>query len=546
MILDLRSDGLPAELQFDLCIVGSGAAGLAIASEMPATVNVVVVESGGLEPEPQTQSLYEREITGLPHPGSIQGRFRIFGGSTTQWGGQALPLMDHDLNQRDWIPYTGWPLSAADLKPYYHRACRFLRLDSKNFDTELFPYLNARRPAFAEEDIWYHFSKWSPTPNTREEYLPFFRRAERMTLLLHANVCHIALADGLNRVEAVTIRSLDGKSAKVRARAFALCVGGIETARLLLANNRQQANGIGNARDLVGRFFQDHPSATIGYLTPTNMRRAQYALNVLHKRGLKYSVRCTATAGWQRRHRTLNVSMGTMFISGDDTLQAMKNVYGAIKRRQVGRRELVNFLRATRRPSRVLVPSWYYAVRGRSFAPAARIQINLTSEQEPNPESRIQLANRTDALGMPLASVGWKLTNLTWHTMKEYAALLVGEFRRIGLGQIELEPWLRDDSVDWAQYITDQNHHMGTTRMHDSPNEGVVASDCRVHGISNLFIGSSAVFPTSGHSNPTLTIIALCIRIADQLKAEVSHAAEPGTADETRGRIKLGQVGLAN
>jgi len=210
-----------------------------------------------------------------------------------------------------------------------------------------------------------------------------------------------------------------------------------------------------------------------------------------------------------------------MFLSEDTALQDLKDIYGAIRRRQVGRAEFKKFVRAARRPSSAFVPAWHFAIRGRSFVPGAGIQINLTSEQEPNPESRIRLASRTDAMGMPLASVCWKLTDLTRYTMKEYAELLVEEFRRADLGDIELEPWLREDSDDWAQNITDQNHHMGTARMHDSPSLGVVTADCRVHGISNLFIGSSAVFPTSGHSNPTLTIIALCMRMADRLKTEL-------------------------
>ena len=142
MIIDLETISGNLELVSDLCIVGSGAAGLAIATEMIQTrMSVVLVESGGREPEPPTQALYDVAISGLPHPGSTQGRFRILGGSTTRWGGQTLSLMPSDFEKREWVPHSGWPIAFEELRQYYERACRFLLLDHLNFDTDLFAYL---------------------------------------------------------------------------------------------------------------------------------------------------------------------------------------------------------------------------------------------------------------------------------------------------------------------------------------------------------------------------------------------------------------------
>ncbi len=522
MIVDLQTtDSLP-ELACDLCIVGSGAAGLAIASEMSGTpLKVIVVESGGLQLEPPTQALYDVDTSGLPHPGSTEGRFRVCGGSTTKWGGQSLPLMPHDFEKREWVPHSGWPISFEELTPYYARACRFLLVDGMNFDTDLFAHLRTRPPALDPQRVWYHFSKWSPKPSVRELYLPAIRRSDRCTLLLHANVTDIILEDGLNRVGAIEARSLEGKKATVRARTFVLGVGGIETARLLLSNHQQQPNGIGNQHDLVGRFFQDHPSAMIGWLKTPDPAGAQGLFNVFHKRGLKYSVRCTATPQWQSAQRTLNVSMGTTFVQDDSTLQDLKEAYSAMRGWHLSLAEMGKLLRAAGHPAATISPVWHFAVHGRSFAPGARMQIGLTSEQEPNPESRVLLSETTDALGMPRSNVRWKLTELTRYTIRQFAQLLCEQFRQAGIGEIAVDDWVRDDSPQWTDHITDQFHHMGTARMHDSPRQGVVDRDCRVHGVANLYIGSSAVFPTSGHSNPTLTIIALCMRLADRLKKEL-------------------------
>src|SRR5580658_4153471 len=189
MILDLREGAGPATLRCDICVVGAGAAGLTIATEMSnSPLEIVLLESGGMEFEAPTQALYDVDITGLPHPGSTQGRFRVCGGSTTMWGGQALPFMPLDFEPREWVPYSGWPISFDELLPFYQRACRFLLVDGMNFDTDLFSLLKTRPPDFDASQLWYHFSKWSPQPSVRERYLPALRQSRSCTLLLHANV----------------------------------------------------------------------------------------------------------------------------------------------------------------------------------------------------------------------------------------------------------------------------------------------------------------------------------------------------------------------
>jgi len=519
MIVDLSAAEGPTQFTFDLCVVGTGAAGLTIASEMlGAPLNVVLVESGGLDFELPTQALYDVDISGLPHPGSTLGRFRVCGGSTTKWGGQALPLMPWDFERREWVAHSDWPISFDEVRRYYPRACRFLSVDERNFDTDLFSYLGVQPPAFDAQRVWYHFSKWSPHPDLRQHYLAALRDSRHCTLLLHANVTSIVLEPDFGRVRQIEVQSLDGRKAAVRAKMFVLCVGGIESARLLLSSRKQRPNGIGNEFDLVGRFFQDHPSAMIGRLRSADPAGAQQRFNVFHKRGLKYSVRCTATPEWQRKRRTLNVSMGMTFEQDDATLQNLKDIYGALRQRRFGPDFARNFWRTALHPSAAVAPAYHFVVHRRSFSPGARMVIGFTSEQEPNPESRILLSENVDALGMPRANVRWKLTELTQHTIREFAGTLGEEFRRAGIGEIELQPWVFEDSSPWTTHITDQFHHIGTARMSDSPQTGVVDRNCQVHGVTNFYVGGSSVFPTSGHSNPTLTIIALCMRMADRLK----------------------------
>jgi choline dehydrogenase-like flavoprotein len=165
-----------------------------------------------------------------------------------------------------------------------------------------------------------------------------------------------------------------------------------------------------------------------------------------------------------------------------------------------------------------------YVFRGRGFTPNPAIAIAIVTEQEPNPSSRIHLGGERDALGMRKAVVHWQLTDLTLRTISVFAELWQRELARIDLGRLTLADWLVQGSSSWRDHVGDLNHHMGSTRMASSPERGVVDPSCRVHGIDNLWIASSSVFPTGGHSNPTLTILALAIRLSDELKRRLCRA----------------------
>lgn len=522
MIIDLQKINEESEFLCDVCIVGAGAAGFALLAELlKSDLNIVVVEAGGLEPEKETQSLYDVEISGLPYTGATEGRFRILGGSTTQWGGQALPLTAFDFEKRDWVAHSGWPFGFDELGSYYERAKQFLLVDNKDYSTELFEYLHAKAPAFDSDNFSYHFSKWSPTPNLRENYIASIKSAKNCKLFLHANVTNINLEKSLNRIQAVKVQSLTGQQAVIKAKNFVIATGGIETARLLLSNTDQISSGIGNENDLVGRFFQDHPCSAIGWVKTDNPAKFQKFFNTFHKNGLRYSVRCSASRQWQRQYQTLNMSMAISFIDESLVFQDLKDFYRGFRSLKINLPLLRQLKRILSRPGSMVSPILHYLLWNRSYLPNARFRVDVFSEQEPNPESRLLLSQRKDALGIPLTDVRWKLTDLTQYSIRKYALALQKEFSQAKIGDIILEPWIENTALSATEQIKDLYHHMGATRMHESPSQGVVNRDCRLHGVDNLFIASSSVFPTGGHSNPTLTLIALCIRLADKLKKDM-------------------------
>lgn len=524
MIVDLAESSLP-EQTCDVCVIGSGAAGTVLATELDGTpLKVIVCESGGLDHEPATQALYDADITGLPFPGTQDGRFRVYGGTTTRWGGQALPLLPSDFQQRDWVPFSGWPISYETVEPFYSRAAKFLLIDDLDYDQQLYPHLRRDRAQVNARRVWHHFSKWSPRPDLRARSTPQYRASANVTLLLHANLIDLTLRPAHDGVESATFRSLHGAAVTVRAKRFVLCVGGIETARVLLANRSQQPTGLGNGHDRVGRFFQDHPGARVGVLRPTNDVQFQRLFNVSQKNGLRYSSRLTATPALQRQRRMLSATAFVHFDLPDNSgMQRLKNAYRLIRRDRRPLAALSELLAAAARPGETIYPMYRFARSGEVYSPVSQYVLGIVSEQEPSPHSRVTLSStRVDALGVPLADVCWRPTDLTRYTLQTYAAILREELA--GIAKLELFDWLSDPGSAWQTHVDDQKHHIGTARMADSPTDGVVDRNLRVHGTDNLFIASSAVFPTGGHSNPTLTMLALTFRLADRLRTTAPGA----------------------
>ena len=519
MIADL-DEGFDAAEPYDLCVIGSGAAGTALASNFDGTGRrVIVCEAGGLDHEPPTQALYDADVTGLPFAGVHEGRFRVHGGSTTKWGGQALPLTPLDFEQRDWVPRSGWPISHAAVEPFYARAADFLLVDAMDYEDDLFRLLGRRRAGLDAAAVRQHFSKWSPAPDLRGRHTPRFRASANLTLLLHANLIELHLTPTRAAVDSATLRSLGGREVAVRAGAFALCVGGIETARILLANRSQKPSGIGNDNGLVGRFFQDHPAARVGALRPANPSRFQRLFNVSQKRGRRYSARLSATAATQTSLRTLNASAFVNFdVPADSGAARLKSAYVNLRRHRRFGAAAADLLAAAARPGESLYPLFRFAAFGEVYTPVTRYGLTVMCEQDPSPDSRVLLSAARDALGVPRAEVRWQIGDLVGHTLRAYATLLADEFRRAGVAEVDLDGWIADPSADWRGQVVDQNHHIGTARMGDSPQTGVVDRDLRVHGVDNLYVASSAVFPTGGHSNPTLTILALTFRLGDHLR----------------------------
>jgi choline dehydrogenase-like flavoprotein len=524
MIKDFHEFDDGACMKADVCIIGAGAAGITIAREFLGTnFTVLVLETGGLDNEAEIQKLNESEVVGLPHVGIEKGRVRAFGGSTIQWGGQNLRLGAFDFQKRSWVPNSGWPITLQDIEPYYNRAERVLQLGPNIRYQDLCARAGIEPLVFDSDKLYLECSLWSPSPNFGTTYRKELREARNISVILHANVTEIITSQAATIAERVEIRTLSGKKGTARARFYIICCGGVESARLLLASDRIEQRGVGNKNDLVGRYFQDHIHIWYDDIVTTNRKRLQNSCESFFVRGRKYaplivlSERIQAEKQLMRMHGTV-----IFWMEADSSVSAAKTLFRAVRGKTLPPRgELRHLLgNLLTDPAELFDITYRYYIQKRAGTPKrGRVYLAALCEMAPDPNSRISLSEVRDQLGMRRAKIDWRAGELERRTASEYVRTVAGELERLGIGTYDLkQAAFLDDEKGWVKKAGDNNHHMGTTRMHESDKLGVVDSNCQVHGIDNLYIGSSAVFPSSGSSYPTLTILALCIRVADRLK----------------------------
>jgi choline dehydrogenase-like flavoprotein len=522
----VRAGELPQdeELAADVCVIGAGAAGLAVAAELlPSSLSTLVVESGGLAHDAAGDELDEGEVVGQFN-GLVAGRARGLGGTTQLWPGQCMRLDPDDLRARPWIPESGWPLDWEELAAYYPRALEALDLPADVLDRDVFGLFRVERPAFDTHRLEPRFTAFSPAPDRGRALLPRLRSAPRLRVVLGATAVSLVPDEAGRRVARVELRTTAGNRLSVEARALVLCCGGIENARLLLVSGDAARGGLANPHGTVGSRFQDHAALRAGTIATSDPRRLQTVFGVFFRRRLRYHPKLVLSRALQERDAVLacGASIAFELPERSGVAAGMRIARQARARRWPQRLPTEARLVLRDLPAVASGAARRYA-RGWSPAfPPSRIELLLVCEQAPNAASRLTLAESVDRFGVPRPRVEWRLTELEQRTMQLSAEIVRDELSGAGLGSVELLPELAEPAA-WIANAFDTFHHTGSTRMAEDPHRGVVDSDCRVHGLANLFVAGSSVFPTSGFAHPTLTIVALAIRLADRLRKDLAR-----------------------
>jgi len=541
MIQDFRSASCPDALAADVCIIGAGPAGISLAMALAGSPwTVCLLEGGGTRAEAASQALYEGESVGPYAFDPSTSRLRALGGATQIWGGGCIPLAASEMAARDWVPGGGWPIGREELSPYYEHANRLCAIEPGAIEDGAYRFDGA--PSMPPASPLQPRTSRSSSIDF-STYREQLHKAAGVTALLHANLLRLQATPQANAVGSALIGSTDGRRGVVRARCFVLAAGGLENARLLLLSDDVARNGLGNDHDLVGRFFMDHPRCRLGTLRHPDIARAVHRYERAQGRAATPAFHhLCLTEDAQRAHRLLHARVRPFSIERDppEGLAAMRALRAALRRpperdeaaqvearlldaleHDVPQRQTIGegrpgplALRSVRHADDIVRAALRKLAR-RPVVDADRAELVGYFEQAPNRDSRVALADSRDALGLRRIRVDWRMSAQDEENIRR-ASRLIGDALAADLGaRFEPAGWLADPAAPLPLHGT--AHHMGTTRMSDSPATGVVDAQCRVHGIDNLYVAGSSVFPTGGWSFPTLTIIALALRIGDEL-----------------------------
>jgi choline dehydrogenase-like flavoprotein len=553
VIVDANSVGHGACLFADVCIVGGGAAGISLALSLSGQgLKILLIESGGRAEHKATQDLYAGEVVDDKlHSPPDKYRQRRIGGSTAIWGGRCVPFDEIDFERRDYIPLSGWPMSYSELLPFYPEANRLAEAGRFLYDAEdaLGPGAPPLFPGFDSELVRTNsLERFSCPTNFGTRYEKRLRLAPDVKVLLGANCTHIHLETGGRSVDELEVATLAGQRFRIAARAAVLATGGLETARLLLASRDVARAGIGNEHDVVGRYYQCHIAGNVGTLVvrgdPKDVRHG-YEIS---PEGVYCRRRLSVAPEQQRRLGLANICARLHFPRITDPSHRNGVLSGLFmarhlisdeyaKRLNDGKptaatyaKHLMNIVSDPLDTTNFLT-HWltHRTLADRKFPSVIlrnksnRFSLEMHGEQAPRADSRVTLTDSVDALGMKQLRVDWRYSPQDIESMRGTLDVIAQEFERTGAGQLTYNrDTLEEDLMRFGAY---GGHHIGTARMGNDVRTSVVNADCQVHSVRNLFVAGSAAFPTSSQANPTLTLIALSLRLGKHLSRRLAPKA---------------------
>ena len=540
MIVDARQIAPGGTVECDICVVGAGAAGIPVAHELSRQGgDVALVEGGGLRHAAAAQELYRGEVLDSERHGALdEYRQRRFGGTTTVWGGRCAPFDEIDFEARPYVPFSGWPISRQDLDPFYRRAHEYCQLGDYSYNARealpggppaLIPGFRAN--GVVDDRLW----RFSPPTDLGKSYREALAQSAHARVYLHANCLKLVAGPG-ETIERMEAGSAPGRTFTVKARRFVLAAGGLETARLLLAS------GVGN--ELVGRCYISHITGDAGEVALTP-RGGEVVWDYETGPDGVYCRRAMAiTAEKQRQEGLLNFHAVLSHPSpadpghGNGILSSMYLMKTMLARRippeysrALSGMRTVQHIGAHCGNIAAHVPelmafsgTWLrkrvFSARKLPSVPFRSRQnvytLHFDAEQAPNPESRVTLSEQRDAFGIPRLRVDWRPGELDVSSAARCCRMVGEALEESGVGRLRFDAERAAEAIGRNTGVG--SHHIGTTRMAASATRGVVDADCRVYGAGNLYIAGPAVFATSSFANPTLTIVALAIRLAEHLR----------------------------
>lgn len=515
---------------FDVCILGGGVAGIVLATELSKTnVKVVVLESGGEQFDMAKQALYSANLYPKSFPDPTYSRLRYLGGASNHWQNNTAPLDPIDFDVRSWIPNSGWPITFDEINSYYPLAADYCGTSKDGYGTEQWSQsLNQSDLVNNSSILETGISKFA-VPPTRffAKYGDALKKSKSATIIENANVVNVKYDKDSKAITEVYFESSPGKSHSIKAKKFIMCFGGIENARMLLEFNDKNNQALGNHHDNVGRYFMEHPVVRAANLFTTESEKfGLYQGTMLDQRYVSGYFKLSEKT--LRSKQTCNLRMPLINASnyalsdGISSFHEMKQSFSQSEIPDHFGSHLINMLGDLDMVIEAVSRKGFDTPMFDHADELGGFEMQLMVEQSPERDNRITLSEEKDSYGIRKINIEWVLSETDKKRMWKSLGITANELSRLGLGRLKLLKE-REDRI-WGDQLSFGNHHMGTTRMSDSSKHGVVDKNLKVFGTENFYISGCSVFPTGGHVPPTLTLVALSVRLAEHLTEELKNA----------------------
>lgn len=562
MLIDSQEINSNKQAYADICIIGSGPAGMTIANELIENkkIKVILVESGGVnEVTYSSQSIFEGKITGKLEQDLTKSRCRKFGGTANFWvdnldnasytAVRSVPLSNIDFKERLWIPNSGWPFSYSSIANYYKRAENLLELES--FDTNYQPWndLSSKELPIREKHFKTEYYQFGYSSTFLDDIKNKLINSSSVEILTNCHLIDVVMGKTQGIVEQLEFLTLQGSKIFIKAKNYILSAGGIENARILLSFNNTYNNKLGNQSGLVGKYFMEHPIISLGEFFPfkKSLIDSATAYDLCYRDKVLSMGRLDLNENAQINHHLLNTTLLLIPRTKDYNARSIRSLKRLIRliKGQNGQNKsafstqdvknlmlgiddvcngIINKLRHGKHNQlRYKVDRGGWSLLPKPSRYFTKFEVVAVCEQPPNSEIQIELKDDLDEWGMKkIKDIEWNFDKLLLTSLAKVEKLFAEEVSEAGLGSYS--SWIdkNDDGTLNLDRCYGGNHHMGTTRMHNNPSKGVVDVNCQVHGVRNLYVSGSSVFPTVGFANPTFTIIALSLRLSDYLKQKMT------------------------
>jgi choline dehydrogenase-like flavoprotein len=533
---------------WDVCIVGSGPVGMSLALEFERLGrDVLLLEAGKMEPD---ESLAEDTRAHIRDPQRHVPMeiavCRAFGGTSWLWGGRCVPYDDVDFVSRPFVPHSDWPVTHDEIKPWYAPTAAYMLCGSGEFERAPV-HLPAMQNVSASS-----LERWSAPARIVLKYRASFERSSRISVCVKSPVVELDFDPQGTRLDQIVIIVDGGRKAYVKAKSFILATGGVETTRLLLAAQRSSPTHFGGKEGPLGRYYMGHISgkiADIVFKNPAAVADLDFELD----QSVYVRRRFVLTKEAQLAHKVQNTVFwpdNAPFYDPEHRSAVLSAVFLALAMPPVGRRlasegirlahigskprrygaHIANLVfggpRGIKSIAQILKDRFLSDPRKPGFLvtnSAGKYALHYHAEQQPNPESRIRLSGETDRYGLPRVDIDIRFVEADVQSVVVSHEVLDSALQAAGIGRLEYryaKTELRDRV--WAQ-AADGYHQAGTTRMSVQPCDGVVDPNLKVHGLANLYIASSSVFPSAGQANSTFLAVALGLRLAHHLHSSISN-----------------------